>query len=463
MDKKAKVPLIVRIQKSGKVNQRVLQEKDKFTVGQGLDNDLTLFGQEYPKRHTLFEKDNGFFKLYLPAYINDGQISVGESILNIRELMIHDILPKEKNNYVLKLSPAKKGYLTFGDTKIEFLFDRRKVRRHIQAKFDGFSWVNAVMQGLFSDLLFKSIFLTLLLLNSLVLYLFKDYEVKTTEKVDVEKVQKRFAKFIMKTPDEILEVENKALMTTNTPEAKEPGADSKKRTESKPRKRTPSRRRGSRASSQRRGGGGNPAASSGLLSLIGGTGPATKSSNVVDALVDRGLVSDLKNILGGGTNLKVGGKKTKDDFDPLDQLIGTGGSGGIDDFLSSMDEEVEEVTLKKKARVNLATAEKKEGDEEALGYRSEQSVMSVVNSRMGRITWLYEKYLKRQPNLRGKVSVEFTIAANGFVTSVRILESTVDHPQLESDIINLVKRLKFDPIPSGSTTFVFPFHFKKMS
>ena len=460
MNKNARVPLLLRIQKSGKVNQRVLREKDKFTVGQGLDNDLTLFGQEYPKRHTLFEKDNGFFKLYLPAYINDGQISVGESILNIRELMVHDILPKEKNNYVLKLSPAKKGYLTFGDTRIEFHFDRRKVRRHVQAKFDGFSWFNTVVQGLFSDLLFKSIFLSLLLINSLILYLFKDYEVKVSENVDVKKVQKRFAKFIMKTPEEILEVENKALMTTNTPESKEPSA-SKKRDNSK--KRTSSRRRSSRPNNQRRGGGGNPAASSGLLSLIGGTGPSTKSSNVVDAMVDRGLVADLKNILGGGTNLKVGGKKTKDDFDPLDQLIGTGGSGGIDDFLSSMDEEVEEVTLKKKARVNLETAEKKTGDEEALGYRSDQSVMSVVNSRMGRITWLYEKYLKRQPNLRGKVSVEFTIAANGFVTSVRILESTVNHPQLESDIINLVKRLKFDPIPSGSTTFVFPFHFKKMN
>ncbi len=460
MNKNARVPLLLRIQKSGKVNQRVLREKDKFTVGQGLDNDLTLFGQEYPKRHTLFEKDNGFFKLYLPAYINEGQIIVGESILNIRELMVHDILPKEKNNYVLKLSPAKKGYLTFGDTRIEFHFDRRKVTRNVQAKFDGFSWFNAVIQGLFSDLLFKSIFLTLLMLNSIILFLFKDYEVKISEKVDVKKVQKRFAKFIMKTPDEILEVENKALMTTNKSENKD---DSANKREKESKQRSSSRKRGSRPNSQKQRGGGNPAASSGLLSLIGGTGPSTKSSNVVDAMVDRGLVADLKNILGGGTNLKVGGKKTKDDFDPLDQLIGTGGSGGIDDFLSSMDDEVEEVTLKKKARVNLSTAEKKSGDAEALGYRSDQSVMSVVNSRMGRITWLYEKYLKRQPNLRGKVSVEFTIAANGFVTSVRILESTVNHSQLESDIVNLVKRLKFDPIPSGATTFVFPFHFKKMN
>ena len=155
--------------------------------------------------------------------------------------------------------------------------------------------------------------------------------------------------------------------------------------------------------------------------------------------------------------------ENKNGSDPLDQLIGTGGSGGIDDFLASMDEDVEEVTLRKQVRVNLAKPTKKSGDAEAMGHRSEQSVMSVINAKMGRITWLYEKYLKQQPNLSGKISIEFTIAANGFITNVKILESTINHPQLERDITNLIRRLKFEPIPDGSFTVVFPFHFKKIN
>ena len=454
MDKKDNISLILRIKSLGKVDQKVITNDERFTLGQSPENDLTLFGQEYPKKHTLFEKYNGFFQLYLPAYVNEGEIQAENSVLNLKELIVHDILPREKNYYVVKLSPRKRGYLTFGETRIEFLFDNRKIARHVMPEFKGFSWVNTVVTSLFSDLMFKFIFLTLLTLNVIILFLFKDYEVKVSDTVDIEKVQKRFAKFIMKTPEEIIDI-TKNNLTSSTSDEQDSGSKTKDK------KRSSSR--GKRRKGSKRRGGGNPAASAGLLSLIGGTGSGSKSSSVVDALVDKGLVSDLKSILGGGTNLKVGGKKTKDNLDPLDQLIGTGGSGGIDDFLSSMDEEVEEVTLKKQVRVNLSQATSKSGSEEALGARSDQSVMSVVNARMGRITWLYEKYLKRKPNLRGKVSVQFTITANGFVTSVKVLESTINHSQLEKDIVNLIKRLKFEPIPQGNATFVFPFHFKKMN
>ena len=457
MKRHTKISLVLRIQHSGRVDQKIIKDNDKFTLGQRPDNDLTLFGQEYPKKHTLFERRNGSIQLYLPGYVKDGEIRIDSSVLNIKDLMVHDVLPREKNNYVIKLSPNKQGFLTFGDTRIDFLFDRRKVVRNVPSHFSGFSWVNAAVKSLFSDLMFKFIFLVLFTLNAAILYLFKDYEIKVEETIDIEKVQQRFAKFILKTPEELMEVNTNALNAVSSDEGKEEsGAEKNKKDKS-------SSQRDKRRGGARRRGGGNPAASAGLLSLIGGTGSVSKSSSVVDALVDRGLVADLKNILGGGTNLKVGGKKTKDDSDPLDQLIGTGGSGGIDDFLASMDDDVEEVTLRKKVRVNLSKATSKSGDAEAMGQRSEQSVRSVVNARMGRITWLYEKYLKRQPNLRGKVSAEITIAANGFVTSVKILESTINHPQFERDIINLLRRLKFEPIPEGTASFVFPFVFNKMN
>jgi len=459
MDKDIKHSLVLNINESGVITERVLRDKERLTIGQRPDNDITLLGQEFPKRHTLFIRHDNGYKLLLPRFIEDGEIRLTgtKSSFNLKDLILHDILPRHDGYYVLKLAPNKQGYLTVGDTRIDFLFKKRQpVRKPILPQFDGFSWLNVTVKSMTtSDLLFKFIFTVLLVFNIFVLYLFKDYQVHIEEHIDVEKVQERFAKFIMKTPDEIMQ-ESMADVQSTLPTSESEGEASKKEKEAKP--------SSSKRSSRRRAGGrrGNPAASSGLLSLIGGTGTASKSSSVVDALVDKGLVSDLKNILGTGTNLKVSGKGTKDELDPLDQLIGTGGSGGIDDFLASMDTDVEEVTLQKQATVNLSRATSKSGSQEALGQRSEQSVMSIVNSRMGRITWLYEKYLKIKPNLSGKVTVEFTIAANGFVTTARVIESTVNHPGLERDILNLVKRLKFDQIPSGSATFVFPFHFKKI-
>ncbi|MBN1155620.1 energy transducer TonB [candidate division KSB1 bacterium] len=456
MDKRIQHSLVLNIAESGKVTERVLRNKDKLTIGQRADNDVTLLGKEYPKSHVLFTRSEGRYKIFLPRFIKDGEIRLQgtDSSFNLKDLILHDILPRSNGYYVLNLSPDKKGYLTVGDTRIDFLFETRQIVKSVLPKYEGFSWLNVTLKTAGSDLLFKTIFTLLLIFNLIVLYLFKDYEIKVQEQIDVQKVQERFAKFILKTPDEILQ-ETMADVTTSVTTTESEAEAGKKEQGAKS-------TRPQSGGNRRSGSGGNPAASSGLLSLIGGTGSGSKSSSVVDALVDRGLVADLKNILGSGTNLKVGNGNTKDDIDPLDQLIGTGGSGGIDDFLASMDDNIEEVTLTKQATVNLSHATSRSGSQEALGYRSEQSVMSVVNMRMGRITWLYEKYLKLQTNLAGKVTVEFTIAANGFVTSVSILESTINHPQLERDIMDLIKRLKFDPIPSGSATFVFPFHFKKI-
>ncbi|MCU0643590.1 MAG: TonB family protein, partial [bacterium] len=113
--------------------------------------------------------------------------------------------------------------------------------------------------------------------------------------------------------------------------------------------------------------------------------------------------------------------------------------------------------------VDLVKPSKMTGSAEALGRRTDESVMQVVLSRQGRITYLYEKYLKRNPNLRGKISIEFTISANGFVASAKIIESTINHPELEQDILNLIKHLKFDPIPTGDVTTIFPFQFSNVN
>jgi TonB family protein len=448
------ISLVLRINHAGKIEQRVIPEKGEFSIGQQRDNDIIFLDQNFPKKHVLISRQNGSYQLNIPRYVNEGELREGDSILNIRDLIVQDILPRHNNGYAIKLSPNKQGYLTFGNTRIEFLFDRRKVERQPLPSFNGFSWAHVTLKNLTTDLTFKLIASSLLILSFTVLYMFKDYVVKEDDKgSNVEDVQKRLTRFMLKVPDNVNDFDNKSA---NLATGDENSENSKSKENSD---KNNSRGKGGKSNAA---GKGNPAASAGLLGLIAGTGFSNSANSVVDALVDRGLVADLKSVLGSGTNLKVGGKKTKDGIDPLDQLIGTGGSGGIDNFLEALDNQVEEVKLTKQVRVNLSPATSKSGDSEALGYRSEQAVSAVVNSRTGRITWLYEKYLKRQPNLRGKVTVEFTIAANGFVTSARILESTINLPDLERELLNLVRHLTFDQIPSGSATFVFPFVFQKI-
>jgi len=446
--------LVLTVVQSGKVRQVVVRKDGTFTVGQRGDNDLTLLGQQFPKRYALFSQRNGTYLLSIRPFV-DGTISTKDSTLSIKDLIHHEVLPRRGGDLILKLSPQKRGVLTIGDARIEFEFKQVQVKQPVVFKTSAFSWQRAVLKGLFSDLLFKTIFLILFILNVLIIYAFKDYQVNIEAKFDIEKMPERLAQFIIKPPEEIIEVDTKTLSRTIE------GAEQGQKSENKQGQKSSARRSGSKQGSGKRRG--NPAASAGLLGLIAGTGSSGKSSSIVDALVDKGLVADLNNIVGGGTNLKVTKGGNKNDIDPLDQLIGTGGSGGIDDFLSALEDDVPQVNLTKKAKVDLVKPSKMTGSKEALGQRTEQSIMNIVLARQGQITYLYEKYLKRNPNLRGKISIEFTIAANGFVTEARIIESTINHPELERDLLNLVKRLKFDPIPSGNVTTIFPFQFSKVN
>jgi len=449
--------LVLNIVQSNKARQFVVRKDGTFTIGQRGDNDLILFGDDYPKRHTLISQKNGAYHISVRPFV-DGNILTNDSTIRIRDLIQHGILPKSGDDFILRLTPQNRGFLKIGDAKVEFAFKQVQVKPPVVFDTSAYSWQRSLLKTLTSDLMFKGIFLLLILLNALILYAFKDYEVNIQAKFDVEKMPERLAQFIIKPPEEIVEVDSR--MISNVMESEAEG----QKTENKDAEKSPNRTNNSRkrtGTTKRRG---NPAASAGLLGLISGSGSSGKSSTIVDALVDKGLVADLNNIVGGGTNLKVSKNgDNKDDVDPLDQLIGTGGSGGIDDFLSALEDDVPQVELKKKAKVDLVKPSKVSGSEEAMGQRSEQSIWRVVSSRQGRIKYLYEKHLKRNPNLRGKITIEFTIAANGFVSEARILESTINQPELEQELLALVRRLKFDPIPSGNLTTVFPFVFSKLN
>ena len=440
--------------------QYVLSKGKRYTVGQSGSNNLILYGTEYPKQHVLFEQLNGTYILNVKPFVQ-GEIVLDSSRLNIADLIKYDILPRRGDSYLIKLSPQKQGYVKVGDTKIDFSFQYVTPKAStVPLKSPVFSWTRATIKGLASDLLFKSIFLALLTINILVLYALKDYKIKEKKEIDITKVPQRLAKFIPKPPEQLLDQGslNMAANVASTETSKSKDKNSNGKNSGRSKRSNGGRRRGT-------GRRGNPAASKGLLAIIGGEGAsAAKSGSIIDALVDKGLVADLNSMIGGGTNLVTGKSNTKDEIDPLDQLIGTGGSGGIDDIISALDNTetaVPSVTLKKRTKIDLIKPQATQGQSEAVGDRSEESVFAKVNARQGQITYIYNKYLKIKPTLRGKVTIEFVIAANGTVKSARVVESTLHYPPMERELLAFIKRLKFEPIAFGDVTFVFPFQFAK--
>jgi len=97
--------------------------------------------------------------------------------------------------------------------------------------------------------------------------------------------------------------------------------------------------------------------------------------------------------------------------------------------------------------------------ESSTGEREQDEIRAVVLDHIGGIKYLYNKALKKRPGLKGKITVTFTIAASGKVIKVKIVNSTINDPELEKEIIRKIKLWIFRIIDKGEVTVIYPFIF----
>ncbi|MBN1351263.1 energy transducer TonB [candidate division KSB1 bacterium] len=427
-----------------------------FTVGRSPENQLTIYGEEYPKKQILFSRKNDVSLLHIPPFAN-GEVRYKESTLVLRDLIQHRLMVSHNGAMMMPLFDGKEGYIIIApDVRIEFAFSGVVERPKELKTFKGFNWWHVTIKDLTQDIYFKFIFLFLLMLNSIVLYAYKDIKFEKPKNVDISRVA-RYAKIILNTAKEPIDVDNPTMMNQQT----DGTSDSDKPDKNKSAKKST---RGDRKKGKK---GGNTTVSKGLLGLISGVGSSNQSSSVLDFLVDKGLTADLNNVLQGGSNLRKGKKPGADRGSELDQFIGTGdGIGGIDDLLEDFDEVEEVVQLKKKEQVIIQKVQSQSGSKEAMGYRDIESITSKMNSVYGRILYIYQKYLRRDVDFRGKVTVEFTIEADGRISQCRVRESTMNNPALKADfereIVSAIRHLSFDKIPKGSVNYAYPLVFQRI-
>lgn len=452
-----KTALRLRVNQGGKVSQRYLMANERFSIGRSSDNDVVLFGENYPRKHVLVFNNNNRTMLRIPKFAN-GEVWVNNSKLAIQDLTKHRLLPVHGDAFILPIFDGKEGYLNLSDsTRVEFAFTQVSVTGQSHLKpFDGFHWHKVFVKELTKDLYFKLIFLFFFLLNAIILYAYKDIKIVRKQE-DIQVQTERLVKISMKIiPEKELEANINELTTTQT-------TTDASEEETKSEEPKPTRKRRKRKPGQKKRGNKNSAG--GLLGLISGSGSSSQKSSVLDLLVDKGLTADLNRAMGSGSNLKRGsGGASSSTEDVLSGLIGTGGGiGGIDDLIDDyVDEEVEVVKLKKKPKVKIQKATESSISQDAQGFRTMQSIQKVVGRIQGRLQYTYEKFLKRDVNFRGKVTIEFTISAAGRVVRARIRESTTGKAEFDQAVLRAIKRLKFPKIPKGEAKFVFPFVFQRI-
>ena len=115
---------------------------------------------------------------------------------------------------------------------------------------------------------------------------------------------------------------------------------------------------------------------------------------------------------------------------------------------------VQERRVRGSARLGGLTDERGSGD-------FDPSVAArILGARRRAVQACYERELRNNPSLSGRVAVEFTIQTTGAVSSARASENTTGSASLGSCVAGVIRRVRFRPAPEGgSVTLEFPYVF----
>lgn len=85
-------------------------------------------------------------------------------------------------------------------------------------------------------------------------------------------------------------------------------------------------------------------------------------------------------------------------------------------------------------------------------------VESLVRGQLGGITSCYERALRNNPTLSGRVDARFTLSDSGRASVVEA-RGLSEAPEVGSCIAGAIRRLAFPPPAGGTGAFTFPFTF----
>lgn len=105
--------------------------------------------------------------------------------------------------------------------------------------------------------------------------------------------------------------------------------------------------------------------------------------------------------------------------------------------------------------VGMKSQLKKKGQ----GELSKEEIQKVINSHIGEIQYCYEKQLRTQPGLSGRVVLEWGVNPQGRVSVVKVAQSSLQSAAATNCMMSKLKSWKFPPPRGGAVTIVFPFVF----
>jgi len=196
----------------------------------------------------------------------------------------------------------------------------------------------------------------------------------------------------------------------------------------------------------------NDVSSVGVLALLGTTSDRGREDVVADILGEGAQpTQDLDKALAQLDRLNVdgkrgGGKTTATAADRRARGGRTTTQENLDGMLSDLGA-AKSTSLSREREIialDLSPLTHDEGEEEQravlVGARNPEDITRIVNAHKPALQYCYQRELKRNPNLRGKMVVRFTITPKGTVRDVKILSSTLKSEHVERCVISRISR-----------------------
>ncbi len=453
--------LRIGIIQNGKIiEERLLRKRETVTIGQSPRNTFVLPSTGIPKGYSLFELKGGAYHLNFRSNMK-GKVSVEDAVLDFHALREQKLAKKRGDQYSLQLSEKSRGKVVVDDTTLLFQFvtpPPPPSKLQLPASVRG-GWLKSLDMPFVSTLLGSFV----IQVFSIAFIVSRDYPEPPR---GIETLPDRFIAMLKEPvkppPPKKVEDKTDESKKDETAEKKEkpkpkkkkpkPRVVEKPKTVETPKKKTEAEVRAMKAK----------VTDKTILKFIGAK-TADGVGSIVDTLVDGATDVAIRDAFNGTTGVQVATNSTAA-RDRRRVGKGRGKVAGIDgDLRARKGGPVDSGDKGKEVKVRGTVKVKRPTEAFGVGVLDTNSIAKVVRRRKGAIKNCYEKQLKRNPKLAGKVKVQFTILESGRVGSARVMLDTTGDPAVGKCIANAMKRWRFPKPDGGSVTVAFPFVFAPSS
>jgi TonB family protein len=449
-------PKVLRIGiiQAGKiVEERIIRKRETVTVGSSEKNHFVVHGEGVPARFELFQLVGADYILNFTDRMS-GRVGLPGGVQDLDQMRQSGAARNAGTHFQVKLSDNSRGKVVLGATTLLFQFvlpppmqPRPQLPAAARAGFvRSIDWLFTA----FAVFTFMTMFGFIVYLEN------SDWPLAQ----GIEAVPAEVARMIYEEPPP--PVEEKKEEEASTEEAQAPAPKEEKHAEAQ-KEPAPDKQAQEAAQAEKTARIAQEAAQS-AEALIVGALSSEAGGALADVLAGGAVTGNAQDILSQAAGVGVaqsasgGALRTRSGGGSGSGQLGLGSlsrRGGAEATTGRGEgQAVAERAIKGKTDLGSG------GDIGGSGEFDSALVVRMIKTRIGAIRACYERELRRNPTLSGKVTIQFTIEERGNVSGVKVSENTTSDDAVGECVANAIQRFRFNPGPQGgSVSFSYPFVF----